>query len=135
MGINVHCLDCSGTFIAVLLLETDVFLAPLTRRQENSVSNSKTAIYVPEQFKQCKFIPKKVRQRKVRKTYVKFGTLSVNSCGHNTDYKFNSITFRSGGGRVVKLLAYGARGPRFDSRPCHSNFRDWLSPAFKSRYG
>ena len=78
MGINVHCLDCSGTYIVVLLLETDVFLAPLTRRQENSVSNSKTTIYVPEQVsgarktsvsnskttiyvpeqsKQCTFIP------------------------------------------------------------------------------
>ena len=57
MGINVHYLDCSGTYIVVLLLETDVFLAPLTRRQENSVSNSKTTIYVPEQSKQCTFIP------------------------------------------------------------------------------
>ena len=57
MGINVHCLDCSGTYIVVLLLETDIFLAPLTRRQENSVSNSKTTIYVPEQSKQCTFIP------------------------------------------------------------------------------
>ena len=58
MGINVHCLDCSGTYIVVLLLETDVFLAPLTRRQENSVSNStcKTTIYVPEQSKLCTFI-------------------------------------------------------------------------------
>ena len=57
MGINVHCLDCSGTYIVVILLETDVFLAPLTRRQENSVSNSITTIYVPEQSKQCTFIP------------------------------------------------------------------------------
>ena len=38
----------------------------------------------------------------------------------------------SGGGRVVKLLACGARGPGFDS---HLNFRDWLSPASKSQYG
>ena len=52
MRINVHCLDGSGTYIVVLLLETDVFLAPLTRRQENSVSNSKTTIYVPEPSKQ-----------------------------------------------------------------------------------
>ena len=42
---------------------------------------------------------------------------------------------RSGGGRVVKLLACGARGPGFDSPPRHLNFRDWLSPASKSRYG
>ena len=41
----------------------------------------------------------------------------------------------SGGGRVVKLLACGARGPGFDSPPRHLNFRDWLSPASKSRYG
>ena len=41
----------------------------------------------------------------------------------------------SGGGRVVKLLACGARGPRFDSPPRHLNFRDWLSPSSKSRYG
>ena len=57
MGINVYCLDCSGMYIVVILLETDVFLAPLTRRQENSVSNSITTIYVPEQSKQCTFIP------------------------------------------------------------------------------
>ena len=37
-------------------------------------------------------------------------------------------------GRVVKLLACGARGPGFDSPPRHLNFRDWLSPASKSRY-
>ena len=42
---------------------------------------------------------------------------------------------RSGGGRVVKLLACGARGPGFDSQSCHLNFRDWLSPASKLRYG
>ena len=38
MGINVHCLDCSGTNIVVILLETAVF-------------NSITTIYVPEQSK------------------------------------------------------------------------------------
>ena len=32
-------------------------------------------------------------------------------------------------------LACGARGPGFDSRSCHLNFKDWLSPASKSRYG
>ena len=42
---------------------------------------------------------------------------------------------RSSGGRVLKLLACGARGPGFDSPPRHLNFRDWLSPASKSRYG
>ena len=36
----------------------------------------------------------------------------------------SSLT-ESGGGRMVKLLACGARGPRFDSRPHHLNFRDW----------
>ena len=41
----------------------------------------------------------------------------------------------SSGGRVVKLLACGARGQGFDSPPPHLNFRDWLSPASKSRYG
>ena len=46
-----------STGVVVILLETDVFLAPLTRRQENSVSNSITTIYVPEQSKQCTFIP------------------------------------------------------------------------------
>ena len=35
-----------------LLNRSDVFLAPLTRRQKNSVSNSKTTIYVPEQSRQ-----------------------------------------------------------------------------------
>ena len=32
-------------------------------------------------------------------------------------------------------LACGARGPGFDSRSCRYDFRDWLSPASKSRYG
>ena len=41
----------------------------------------------------------------------------------------------SGFGRVVKLLAYGARCPGFDSLPRHLNFRDCLSPASKSQYG
>ena len=41
----------------------------------------------------------------------------------------------SGGGRVVKLLVCGARGPGFDSPPRHLNFRDLLSPTFKLRYG
>ena len=41
----------------------------------------------------------------------------------------------SGGGRVVKLLVYGVRGPGFDTRSRHLNFREWLSPAAKSRYG
>ena len=52
-------------------------------------------------------------------------------------YKYENIGKRlgSGGGRVVKLLACGARGQGFDSPPCHLNFRDWLSPASKSRYG
>ena len=45
------------------------------------------------------------------------------------------LSFWSSGGRVVKLLACGARGPEFDSPPRHLNFRDWLSPASKSRYG
>ena len=40
MGINVHCLDCSGTNIVIILSEI-------------AVSNSITTIYVPEQSKQC----------------------------------------------------------------------------------
>ena len=43
--------------------------------------------------------------------------------------------YGSGGGRVVKLLACGARGLGFVSLPRQLNFRDWLSPASKSRYG
>ena len=35
----------------------------------------------------------------------------------------------SGDGRVVKLLACGAKGPGFDSRSRRLKFRDWLSPA------
>ena len=43
---------------------------------------------------------------------------------------------RSSGGVVVKLLAYEARGPEFDSQSCHyHDFRDWLSADSKSRYG
>ena len=41
----------------------------------------------------------------------------------------------SSGGVVVKLLAWGANGPMFDSRSRRYYFRDWLSPAFKSRHG
>ena len=41
----------------------------------------------------------------------------------------------SSGGVVVKFLACGARGPGLDSRSRLYDFRDWLSPAFKSRYG
>ena len=41
----------------------------------------------------------------------------------------------SSGGVVLKLLACGARSPGFDSRSCHYDFRDWLSPASKLRYG
>ena len=40
----------------------------------------------------------------------------------------------SGGGGVVKLLARRARGQGFESGSCHSDFRDWVSPASKSRY-
>ena len=44
--------------------------------------------------------------------------------------------FGRSGGVVAKLLAYGARGPGFDSRSRrYYDFRDWLSPAFKSRRG
>ena len=41
----------------------------------------------------------------------------------------------SGCGRVVKLLAYGARGlGRFELPSPHLNFRDWASPASELRY-
>ena len=43
--------------------------------------------------------------------------------------------FWSSGGVVVKCLACGARGPWLDSRSRRYEFRDWLSPASKSRYG
>ena len=39
-----------------------------------------------------------------------------------TTYTHNA----SGGGRVVKLLACGARGPGFDSPPRPLNFRDFI---------
>ena len=39
------------------------------------------------------------------------------------------------GGRVVKLLACGARGPGSIPGLATWIFRDWLSPASKSRYG
>ena len=42
---------------------------------------------------------------------------------------------RGSGGVVVKLFAYGARGPGFDSRSRRYDFIDWLSPTSKSRYG
>ena len=42
---------------------------------------------------------------------------------------------RRSGGVVVKLLACGSRGPGFDCQSRNYDFRDWLSPASKSRYG
>ena len=42
---------------------------------------------------------------------------------------------RSSGGEVVKLSACGARGPGFVSWPRRYDFRDWLFPFSKSRYG
>ena len=48
---------CPYMHIFPFLNRSDVFLAPLTRRKKNSVSNSKTTIYVPEQSRQCTFIP------------------------------------------------------------------------------
>ena len=47
----------------------------------------------------------------------------------------SKVKVGSGRGRVVKLFACEARGPEFYSQPRHLNFRDWLSPASKSRYG
>ena len=46
---------------------------------------------------------------------------------------FYSIPFGCGssGGRVVKLLACGARGPGFDSRPCHLNFQRLVISCFQ----
>ena len=38
---------------------------------------------------------------------------------------------RSSGGRVVKLLACGARGPGFDSRPRHLNFQRLVISCFQ----
>ena len=37
----------------------------------------------------------------------------------------------SSGGRVVKLLACGARGPGFDSRPRHLNFQRLVISCFQ----
>ena len=42
---------------------------------------------------------------------------------------FYPCIFGSSGGAVVKLLACRAKGPGFDSRSRHYNFRDWLSLA------
>ena len=47
---------------------------------------------------------------------------------------FFQSTPGSSGGWVVKLFACRARGPGLDSSPHHLIFRDWLSPASKSRY-
>ena len=51
------------------------------------------------------------------------------------NYKERTWQSGSSGGVVVKLLACGARGPRFDSRSRRYDCRDWLSPAPQSRYG
>ena len=58
----------------------------------------------------------------------------------DTSFFFNTTVilfmlnpFRSSGGVVVELLVCGARGPGFASRSRRYDFRDWLSPASKSR--
>ena len=43
----------------------------------------------------------------------------------------NYLKSRSSGGRVVKLLAGGARGPGFDSRPRHLNFQRLVISCFQ----
>ena len=48
---------CPYMQVFPLLNRSDVFLAPLKRRQKNSVSNSKTTIYLQEQSRQWTFIP------------------------------------------------------------------------------
>ena len=40
------------------------------------------------------------------------------------------LFYGSSGGRVVKLLACGARGPGFDSRPRHLNFKRLVISCF-----
>ena len=42
-----------------------------------------------------------------------------------------SVLAGSSGGRVVKLLACGARGPGFDSRPRHLNFQRLVISCFQ----
>ena len=55
---------------------------------------------------------------------------------HSRTLGWNYIEhIRSSDDVVVKLLACGARGPGFDSRSRCYDFRNWLSPASKSRYG
>ena len=58
-------------------------------------------------------------------------TISLITCIDKTYYRSGSQRHS----RVVKLLACGARGPGFESRSRHLDFRDWFSPASKSRYG
>ena len=54
---------------------------------------------------------------------------------HNTKYCLNKPRNKrnlgSSGGRVVKLLACGARGPGFDSRPRHLNFQRLVISCFQ----
>ena len=46
-------------------------------------------------------------------------------------YLLSSYSSWSSGGRVVKLLACGARGPGFDSRPRHLNFQRFVIYCFQ----
>ena len=66
------------------------------------------------------------------------GTLS--NSGTIQSYDLDHISYLdyalwSRDGVVVKLLACEARVPGFDSQARRYDFRDWLSPASKSRYG
>ena len=47
--------------------------------------------------------------------------------------RIQRVAVGSSGGVVVKLLACGARGAGFNSWSRSYDFRDWLSPASKSR--
>ena len=51
---------------------------------------------------------------------------------HNQRYSLTQLQ-GSSGGRVVKLLACGVKGPGFDSRPGHLNFQRLVISCFQSR--
>ena len=51
----------------------------------------------------------------------------ISGCAMN--FRLFTSTVRSSSGVVVKLMACEARGPGFDSRSRHYDFRYWFSPA------
>ena len=67
----------------------------------------------------------------VGRFYRKGQTLSMTKFVYDHSHIAYQWNVGSSGGRVVKVLACGARGPGFDSRPRHLNFQRLVISCFQ----